>query len=187
VPPQRIRHVIANGVPGTEQPAFALSAGGPLTDEQIESLVQGLRAAWWRPDALRDEHVPPYAAPLGDPERGSAVYAAACASCHGGEGSGGSKARSIVHSSYLALASAASAHHRDRGTLGPRNARLARSDRRARAVAGGDLGRRRLARHETDAGPRPAGRILTRCVETTTACRRRRRRGADSCSRWAQD
>ena len=105
VPTERIRHVIADGVPGTAQPAFALSEGGALTDGQIASLVQGLRAAWSRPDALQNERVPPYAATLGDPERGSAVYAAACASCHGADGRGGPQARAIVDPSYLALVS----------------------------------------------------------------------------------
>ena len=105
VPVDRLGHVIAEGVPGTAQPAFAIDAGGALTDDQIESLVDGLRAAWSRPDALRGGSVPPYAAPLGDPERGSAVYAAACASCHGPNGGGGAKARSVVDPSYLALVS----------------------------------------------------------------------------------
>ena len=105
VPSERVRHVIAQGLPGTAQPAFALSAGGSLTDEQIESLVQGLQASWSRPDVLRDDGVPPYKAPLGDPDRGSAVFAAACASCHGADGGGGAKARSIVDPSYLALVS----------------------------------------------------------------------------------
>jgi len=105
VPDERLRQVIADGVPGTAQPALALGAGGALTREQIESLVEGLRTAWSRSDALRGDDIPPYAAPLGDPERGSAVYAAACASCHGAAGAGGSKARSIVDASYLALVS----------------------------------------------------------------------------------
>jgi cytochrome c oxidase cbb3-type subunit 3 len=105
VPVDRLVHVIAEGVPGTAQPAFANAAGGALTDEQIQSLVHGLRAAWSRADALRGAVVPPYAAPLGNPERGSAVYAAACASCHGASGAGGAKARSVVDSSYLALVS----------------------------------------------------------------------------------
>jgi len=105
VPADRLRHVIAQGVPGTAQPAFAIDAGGALTDEQIDSLAEGLRAAWSRPDALRGDRVPPYAAAPGDPERGSAVYAAACASCHGATGGGGAKARSVVDPSYLALVS----------------------------------------------------------------------------------
>ena len=37
--------------PGTQMPAFARSAGGMLTDEQVEILVQGIRA-WARPEAL---------------------------------------------------------------------------------------------------------------------------------------
>jgi len=105
VPADRLRAVIALGIPGTAQPAFALSAGGTLTDEQIDMLVHGLRASWSRPDALGNDSVPPYAAPLGDPERGSAVYAAACAGCHGADGRGGPKARAIVDPSYLALVS----------------------------------------------------------------------------------
>ena len=51
VPVPRLRQVITEGVPGTAQSAFAMSEGGPLTDEQIDALVQGLLAAWARPDA----------------------------------------------------------------------------------------------------------------------------------------
>jgi mono/diheme cytochrome c family protein len=105
VPPPRLRQIIAEGVPGTAQPAFATRAGGALTDEQIDALVQGLLATWARPDALPGVSVPPYAAKLGDPERGRAVYGAACASCHGADGGGGPKAGSVVDPSYLALVS----------------------------------------------------------------------------------
>ena len=35
-----IRHTAANGVPGTPMPAFAQSAGGMLTDKQIDALVR---------------------------------------------------------------------------------------------------------------------------------------------------
>ena len=105
VPSERVRDVIAHGLPGTAQPAFATSAGGSLTDQQIESLVQGLRTSWSRPNVLRDDSALPYAAPLGDPERGSVVFAAACANCHGADGGGGPNARSIVDPSYLALVS----------------------------------------------------------------------------------
>jgi cytochrome c oxidase cbb3-type subunit 3/ubiquinol-cytochrome c reductase cytochrome c subunit len=105
VPAPRLRQVIAEGVPGTAQSAFAMSAGGALTDAQIDALVRGLRATWAHPDATQGVNVPPYAAKLGDPERGSAVYAAACASCHGADGGGGAKAHSVVDPSYLALVS----------------------------------------------------------------------------------
>jgi mono/diheme cytochrome c family protein len=105
VPAPRLRQVIAEGVSGTAQPVFAISAGGTLTDEQIDALVQGLVAAWARPDATERLSIPPYTAKLGNPERGSGVYAAACASCHGADGGGGPKARSVVDPSYLALVS----------------------------------------------------------------------------------
>ena len=105
VPAERLRHVIADGVPGTAQPAFATSAGGGLTEEQIDVLVQGLAGAWGRPEATKSLVVPPYATALGDPDRGKAVYAAACAGCHGADGRGGPKAGSVVDPSYLALVS----------------------------------------------------------------------------------
>jgi cytochrome c oxidase cbb3-type subunit 3 len=105
VPAERLRHVIAEGVPGTAQPAFATSAGGGLTDEQIDALVQGLVRTWGRPEATKGSELPPYAATLGDPDRGKAVYAAACAGCHGADGRGGPKAGSVADPSYLALVS----------------------------------------------------------------------------------
>src|SRR5262249_37252283 len=67
VPAERLRRVIAEGVPGTAQPAFARSAGGGLTEEQIDALVQGLARAWARPEEMKGVQVPPYAAALGDP------------------------------------------------------------------------------------------------------------------------
>jgi cytochrome c oxidase cbb3-type subunit 3 len=105
VPAERLRHVIAEGVPGTAQPAFATSAGGGLTEEQIDALAQGLVGTWARPDATKGFQVPPYAAALGDRDRGKAVYAAACAGCHGADGGGGPKAGPVVDPSYLALVS----------------------------------------------------------------------------------
>ncbi|HEY6767714.1 MAG TPA: c-type cytochrome [Candidatus Sulfotelmatobacter sp.] len=100
-----IRRTAANGVPGTPMPAFAQSAGGMLTDKQIDTLVQGIRS-WAKPDALGDQTPPPYVAQApGDPQRGASVYRTYCASCHGVDGHGGGKASSIVDGSYLALVS----------------------------------------------------------------------------------
>lgn len=100
-----IHHIAANGVPGTSMPAFAHSAGGMLTDSQIDVLVRGIRS-WAKPDALRDATVPPYAAQApGDPQRGIEAYRTYCSSCHGGDGRGGTKASSIVDGSFLALVS----------------------------------------------------------------------------------
>jgi cytochrome c oxidase cbb3-type subunit III len=105
VPKARLRQVIAEGVPGTSQPAFAQRHGGDLTDEQIDALLDGLARTWGRPDAARDAALPPYAAAAGDVERGEKVYRTACASCHGADGNGGPKGGPVVDASYLALVS----------------------------------------------------------------------------------
>src|SRR6266404_4271534 len=39
-----IRNIASNGVPRTSMPAFAQSAGGMLTDRQIDAIVQGIRS-----------------------------------------------------------------------------------------------------------------------------------------------
>jgi cytochrome c oxidase cbb3-type subunit III len=99
-----IRAATANGVRGTMMPAFVQSAGGMLTDQQVEILVKGIRS-WARADALAGAEAPPYAGGGGDAARGSTVYATFCASCHGAGGTGGPKAGSIVDGSFLGLVS----------------------------------------------------------------------------------
>ena len=92
-----MRKVIANGVSETAMPAFAQSAGGMLTEQQIDAIVAGIRARWAKPDAARGVELPPYAAhDTGDAKRGAGVYAAYCASCHGVSGEGNERASSIV-------------------------------------------------------------------------------------------
>jgi len=99
-----IRRTATGGVRGTPMPAFAQSAGGMLTDKQIDALVRGIRS-WAKPDALRGVTLPSFTAQAaGDPQRGAEVYRTYCASCHGADGRGG-KATSIVDGSYLALVS----------------------------------------------------------------------------------
>ncbi|MGB7752862.1 MAG: cytochrome c [Candidatus Acidiferrales bacterium] len=99
-----VRHATADGISGTSMPAFAQSAGGMLTDKQIDALVQGMRQRWAQPDALRGANPPPYSSSEpGDASRGSAAYAEFCSSCHGAGGRGGQRASSIVDGSFLAL------------------------------------------------------------------------------------
>ncbi|MCI0547099.1 MAG: c-type cytochrome [Candidatus Rokubacteria bacterium] len=113
VPRDRLREVIGRGIPGTAQPAFAASAGGALTDAQVDALVDGLIRTWGRPDASRGLTLPPYSAAAareagsapGDPGRGKAVYDLACASCHGAGGGGGPRGGAVTDPSYLALVS----------------------------------------------------------------------------------
>src|SRR5437588_5955061 len=90
-----IRHTVADGVRGTAMPAFAQSAGGTLTDKQIDALVRGIRS-WAQSGLLRNATPPPYAAKTpGDPQRGADVYQTFCSSCHGPDGTGGKRASSI--------------------------------------------------------------------------------------------
>ena len=103
VPRERVRTVIADGIPNTLQPAFAVTAGGPLTDAQIDALVAGIAQTWAKPPAITAGSLPPYAAAAGSADRGQAVYAAACAGCHGATGLGGPKGGAIADASYLSL------------------------------------------------------------------------------------
>jgi cytochrome c oxidase cbb3-type subunit III len=101
-----MRKVPANGVRGTSMPAFAESAGGLLTDKQIDVITQGIRSRWSKPGILNGTNPPSYAAKsVGEPERGDAVYKTYCQSCHGLDGRGGPKGSDIVNGSFLALVS----------------------------------------------------------------------------------
>jgi cytochrome c oxidase cbb3-type subunit III len=98
-----IRNAATNGIPGSSMPAFAQSAGGMLTQKQIDAIVNGIRTQWAKPDILRGANPPPYSAAGGDGVRGAQVYGRFCEPCHGAGGRGGAKGSSIVDSSFLAL------------------------------------------------------------------------------------
>jgi len=99
-----LRRTATNGIPGTSMPAFAQSAGGMLTEKQIDVIVRGIRERWSKPNALNGGSPPPYSTTTpGDPSRGTEVYATFCSSCHGIAGRGGPKASSIIDGSFLAL------------------------------------------------------------------------------------
>jgi cytochrome c oxidase cbb3-type subunit III len=101
-----LRRATSYGVAGTLMPAFLKSAGGTLTDEQVEILVLEIRARWGKPDELGKATPPSYVATTpGDLNHGAEVYAIFCASCHGSDGRGTPKASAIVDDSYLALVS----------------------------------------------------------------------------------
>ena len=111
-----LRRVTANGVAGTAMPAFASSAGGTLTDAQVEILVSGMRTRWARPAALAGAVPPPYATPPGDAAHGARSYATFCAGCHGATGRGGAHGASVVDGAYLAARERpGAAHGRRRG------------------------------------------------------------------------
>ena len=101
-----MRKIIANGVRGTSMPAFAQSAGGMLTDKQIDVITSQIRSRWSRPEILDGANPPFYAAKAsGDVQRGEASYRTYCSSCHGSQGQGGPKGSAITNDSFLALVS----------------------------------------------------------------------------------
>jgi cytochrome c oxidase cbb3-type subunit 3 len=119
-----MRQAIAKGRAGTNMPAFSEQAGGHLTDQQIELIVNGMRAHWSKPDDFKGVDLPRYSvdetatasavavnndtslktAQTSDASRGAAAYKTYCSSCHGSNGDGGS-AGSIVDPNFLNLVS----------------------------------------------------------------------------------
>jgi len=100
-----VHNVVANGARGTSMPAFAESAGGLLTDEQINVITSGMFSRWERKGILDGTNPPSYSAKTtGDVARGEIAFKTYCASCHGSEGHG-SKASAISNDSFLALVS----------------------------------------------------------------------------------
>jgi len=121
-----MRQAISKGRAGTNMPAFSEQAGGHLTDQQIELIVNGMRAHWSKPDDFKGLELPRYSveetatlsgpaiavksetsaqtSETGDALPGAATYKTYCASCHGTSGDGGS-AGSIVDPNFLNLVS----------------------------------------------------------------------------------
>jgi mono/diheme cytochrome c family protein len=101
-----IRKVIANGVRGTAMPAFAESAGGMLTDAQIDVITKGIRSRWSQYGILDAATAPSYAPKsAGDAQRGEFAYKTYCESCHGPGGGGGRRGSAITNDSFLTLVS----------------------------------------------------------------------------------
>lgn len=101
----------ANGGPGGLMPAYATSAGGLLTDDQVKAIVVGMRQRWAKPATLVGMNLPPYAATHpGDVSHGAIVWGQACASCHGVATADGrvphpGKSGNVSDPTYLALIS----------------------------------------------------------------------------------
>ncbi len=78
-----LRRIISDGMPGTQMPAWAQSAGGMLTDAQISALIAGMRREWSRANAFGGAIPPPWAqSESGEAGRGQQLYEARCAGCH---------------------------------------------------------------------------------------------------------
>jgi cytochrome c oxidase cbb3-type subunit 3 len=102
----RMREVIAKGVPGTAMPPFAQNGGGTLTDQQITILADQIEARWSRPHDYAGVTLPPYSADLGDARAGEAVFKTQCSRCHGDNGTGAAgRGGSVIEPALLSLES----------------------------------------------------------------------------------
>jgi mono/diheme cytochrome c family protein len=111
-PDDKLRAVTAYGRGKYSMPAFKrvdprkpdpkLVQPGPLTEEQIDVLVKGIRS-WGEYDAtLRNELI--VGAGFGSRAAGKAIFAGACAGCHGKDGKGASHG-ALNDRAFLALIS----------------------------------------------------------------------------------
>lgn len=95
-PDLRVRTVIEDGVPGSPMPAWSEANGGPLTDEEVDSLVcyilswqsGGAPVIYPTPTAMQRPVLTPPPDVSGDPNTGAVVYDQNCAVCHGMNGEG---------------------------------------------------------------------------------------------------
>lgn len=72
-----VKDVIEKGRPGTDMPTWATEFGGPLTDQQIDDIVNYLESIQKEaPEKLEGD--------------GPTLYGQVCATCHGQNGEGGS-------------------------------------------------------------------------------------------------
>ena len=96
-----LRRAIQDGVAGTLMPAFGESAGGMLTDAQVDALVKGMRARWATAGTMRTAaQMPPETTTLiGNASHGEQLYQMDCRSCHGGA------RQQVTDPTYLALVS----------------------------------------------------------------------------------
>jgi len=97
----RLRDIISNGLPGTQMPAWAKSAGGMLTDQQIDAIIAGMRREWGKANLFAGVATPPLQQPSGgDAQHGQQLYQAHCATCHTGH-----QRQELTSPVYLSLVS----------------------------------------------------------------------------------
>jgi len=101
IPKASLRKVIEQGRKGTAMPAWARSEGGPLTEEQISVLVDGIEKTWAKKVNLGGAALPAYeeGAVTGDVIGGNKLFLRDCFACHAKGGMAGP----LTEPAYLAL------------------------------------------------------------------------------------
>src|ERR1700722_6268852 len=75
-----LKRWIPNGMPGTQTRAFGESAGGFLTPQQVDTLVDGMRSRWAE---QKVQAMPSYSSSVtGNAEQGHQIFQVSCSSCH---------------------------------------------------------------------------------------------------------
>jgi mono/diheme cytochrome c family protein len=101
-----VQKATASGISGTAMPGFAQSAGGMLTDKQIDAITNGIRSRWGKPGILEGSNPPSYfAKSVGSAAQGALVFQTYCGSCHGPDGRGGTKGSAVTNDVFLTLVS----------------------------------------------------------------------------------
>lgn len=75
-----LHDVIENGRPGTAMPAWSKAHGGPLTEEQVDALVNGIYGSWAQSPPPQD--IPKYDSAPGDADHGKKLFQRDCFMCH---------------------------------------------------------------------------------------------------------
>jgi mono/diheme cytochrome c family protein len=86
-------------MPGTQMPAFGVSAGGFLTTEQVDVLVTGMRLRWSSKTVSKGDMPSYIASTAGQADHGSEIFRASCSSCHQQSN------QKVTDATYLALTS----------------------------------------------------------------------------------
>ena len=102
LPKDTLKQILTYGRAGTAMPAWARSQGGPLSERQINALVEGIEKNWARSQDFSQENLPAYTAKVsGHSDAGKKVFARSCFMCHGK----GAAVGPVTDPGYLSLVS----------------------------------------------------------------------------------
>jgi cytochrome c oxidase cbb3-type subunit 3 len=101
IPREELHKVLEYGRPGTQMPAWSKAQGGPLSEKQIDALVDGMKTRWSKGFEPGKAALPSYSVgdDKGDPNHGKQLFTKSCNLCHGPHGAIGP----VTDPMYLSL------------------------------------------------------------------------------------